>query len=361
MNFDPTKNLGILPPPENPLEWVAGSVSGIVFEKRNTLADWRGFLPTEERQRFRNFDSFGCASFSCLNSIETQFKFLLKSNLLRSEDIQWLKDNGYFDEGGNINFSDRWLVVLSNTKPGVGNYLHAVWDAARKFGLVPQGIIPSNENWTENQYYDKNDFPKEAYELGLEFLKRFYVQYERVGTDDNSLKKALEQAPVQCGVATCQPWETEQTITYCGLPANHAVLLTRIDSVKYLFDSYPPHIKKLGKTYKIDFAYKGVISPIISADGKKKSNFIFTKNLKFGNYDNDVVKLAEILIEDNCWPSTNFNPPSPHYGNEVAQGLRAFQKKYGIVSFWEDFWWKGEFCGPKTRLFLNNRPIDYLT
>src|SRR3990167_11334674 len=304
------KNLGILYPPDNPREYQMGAVSGIVHEDRLTIKDWRGFLPTDERQKFRDFDSFGCASFSCLNSIETQFRFLIKSNLLRAEDIQWLKDNGYFDEQGHINFSDRWLVVLSNTKPRVGNYLHAVWDAARKFGLVPQGSVPFNENWTENQYYDKNDFPKEAYKLGLEFLKRFYVQYERVSTDDTSLKKALEQAPIQCGVATCQPWETEQAIHYCGLPANHAVILTRIDLVKFLFDSYLPYSKQLARAYKIDFAYKGVISPIVSVGGEKKEKFVFTKNLKFGDYNNDVVQLR--MIELGYWQDTQYNPPGPH-------------------------------------------------
>ena len=356
--IDPKKNYGILPPPVNDKEWVMGAVSGIVFEKRNTIADWRGFLPTEERQKFRNFDSFGCASFSCLNSVETQFHFLIKSGLLRQDDLDWLKEKGYFDENGKINFSDRWLVVLSGTKPGVGNYIHAVWDAARKFGLVPQSHVPFREDMTQVEYYNKSDFTKDTYDLGQEFLKRFYVRYERVATDDSSVKKALEQAPVQCGIATCQPWETDQTILYCGLPANHAIILTRIDSVKFLADSYPPFQKKLSCTYKIDFAYKGVISPRISVGSQtEKKQFMFEKDLKFGNYDNDVVQLSRLLIEENYWPDTNFNPPSPHYGPEVARAVRAYQKQNGITNWWEDFWQKGKYCGPKTRLSLNSKPL----
>src|SRR3990167_5826713 len=181
---------GVLPPLDDPTEYQFGALSGIVHESRNTLKDWRLFEPTPEAQKYSRFDTYGCASFSGHNSLEIQFNLLIKSNLIRQEDLNWLKEKGYFDESGKINFDDRWIVLLSGTKPGVGNYLATIWDTIRKVGLVPQRSVPFNENWTEYQYYDKSDFPKEAYGLGLEFLKRFYIQYERVATDDNTLKKA---------------------------------------------------------------------------------------------------------------------------------------------------------------------------
>ena len=85
------QNTGVLPPPpheENPKEYIFGAISGIVHEDRNTTGDWRPFLVSNERQKYRYFDTFGCVSFSCLNSVELQFKWLLASNLIRKDDIE---------------------------------------------------------------------------------------------------------------------------------------------------------------------------------------------------------------------------------------------------------------------------------
>ncbi len=372
---------GVLYPLEDKSEYIFGGVSGIVHEVRNTTRDWRPFEPTGELQRHIFFDDMGCASHSGENDIEMQFNLLIKSSLIRPEDLDWLKNNGYFDENGKINFDDRWIVVLSGTKPGVGNYLAAIWDTARIVGMIPQGSMPFRDDMSQSDYYDVNyfgpGFPgkklssddlkklaekwnKKAYDLGQEFLKRFYVQYERI-TDlsDNSLKKALEHAPVHIGTPVCPGWNDGGVVKYCDLNANHATVLTYVGNIKADFDSYEPYSKELSRTYKIDFAYKGVLSPVTSVDGKKKSNFQFNKNLRFGDYNNDVVELAKRLIEENCWPDTGFNPPSPHFGLEVARGLRIFQRVNGITNWWEDLIYRGKYFGPETRLFMNGTNRNY--
>ena len=349
---DLTKNHGVLAPLPSETEYVLGAISGIVHNDINTTRDWRQFEPTGEKQRYTKFDTFGCVSFSCSSDCEFQFNLYFKSKLLRQEDIEWLRNNGYFDEKGNINFSDRWLVVLSNTKPGVGNYISAVWDAARKFGLVPQGLIPFREDMTQAEYY-KKDFLQVAYDLGLEFLKRFFIQYERVNINEKDLIKALGHAPLHVGVATCFDWEGQTVINYCNRQANHATLITCIDDLyRWVFDSYETYRKRLEKGYPVDFAYKGVITPVISVGGQKKELYRFDKNLKFGDYDNEVVKLCERLILEDCLPS-NF-PYSPHYGPEVAKGVLAYWNKTNCASWFEKLWYKGKFFGPKTRLELNS-------
>ena len=356
MMFDLTKNTGVLPPPTEgdhaQKEYLMGGLSGIVHEKRNTTGDWRSFAPIGETQRHRFFDDFGCASHSTENCLECQFKFFFKSILLRNEDIQWLKDNGYFVDG-EINFDDRWLVVLSGTRPGVGNYLHAVWDAARKYGLVPQGSVPFRENMTQGEYYIKTDFPQKAYDLGQEFLKRFLIQYERVNVNEKDLKKALEQAPLHVGIPTCSGWFDGATVQYCSANANHAVIVTCIDELKkYITDSYEPFSKQVVRNYKIDFAYKGVISPVVSVSGEnKKDQYSFQKDLRFGHYDNEVTQLCKRLILEDCLP--NWNPGSPHYGPEVADGVLRYQQKTNCVSWWEKVWLRGCYFGKKTRFSMN--------
>jgi len=350
---DLLKNTGIIPPDDsNPNEYKFGSLSGIIHEDRLTHGDWRNHTPTDEKQKYWNFDTFGCVSFSCLNSIEMQLKWMLDSGLMRKEDHEWLKYNGYVDENGHFNFDDRWLVLLSGTKPGVGNYIHKVWDAARKYGLAPHNLVPFDENWSQKQYYDKSDFPKEAYRLGLEFLKRFIIQYERVTpvTDENLLK-AHKHAPVQIGVATCEGWTSLNAIKWCGRNANHATIsVLRDDLITYVYDSYKPFNKRLSADYKIPFAYKGVIYPVTPVSGEREA-FVFKKNLTLGCRDNDVVQLCKILIWKKCLPSDK--APTPHYNKRVAEGVLAYQTKYRCVSWWTRLWDQGGKFDSETRKHMN--------
>src|SRR3990167_1290806 len=91
------KNTGFLPPIEDKNEYIFGGLSGIVHEERNTLGDWRKWQPTEEYQNHVFFDDYGCVTHSGENIGEITFGWLFENNLVRQEDIDWLKANGYFD------------------------------------------------------------------------------------------------------------------------------------------------------------------------------------------------------------------------------------------------------------------------
>lgn len=340
---------------EDSRDYVFGALSGIVHENRNTLGDWRLFPQTDESQTHKYFDDYGCVSNGCDNSCAMQFSLLDSSNLIRNEDREWLKYNGYFDENGKINFDNRALILLSNTRPGVGNSYKNVWDAARSYGLWPQDSTPYNPDWNQRQFYDKSDFPPDSYEVGKEFLKRFYIQYEKVPVTPSHLKRALKHAPIQIGIPICSDYNSNTLVGSCNIAATHNVTLTHIDEkgIYHIYDSYNPFNKILSKTYKIDFAYKGVITPVISISGKKKEDFIFTKNLEFGDYDNDVVQLGKRLIEENVWSATQYNPPGPHYNQEIAQGVRNYQNKYKITNWFQDMWYQGRYFHDKTRNHMN--------
>ncbi len=348
---------GVLYPLDNPNDYVFGAVSGIVHEARNTTGQWLNFTPTDESQSFRFFDDFGCATHSALNSIEIQFQFLIFSNLLNADDLQWLKDHNYFDPTGRLNVDDRWIVLLSNTKPGVGNYLSAVWDAIRKFGLIPQGVLPFSQDWSLERYYNKTDFSQEAYNFGKEFLNRFLIQYEKVSADLNTIKQALTHAPVQIGAATCPGWNGDQIIPVCSQNANHANVIIGIDpsGILYDYDSYSPFQKRLAKGYQIAFAYKGVLTPKNSVDGKKKPNFLFKKNLQFGDANNDVSELAKRLIQEDCL--FNYTPTQNDvYGPEIARGVLAYQQKYHLINWFQEMWYRGRYFYEKTRFHMNAQP-----
>ena len=341
----------LIPDHFEPSEYLAGAISGIVHEDRNTTGDWTSFLPTDESQRFKYFDDYGCVTHSGENSLEIQLEFLQKSELMRKEDYEWLNYNGYTDENG-FNFDDRSIVVLSGTIPNQGNYVHKVWDAFRKIGLIPPDLIPFNSEWRLQDYYSKDDFPPIAYNKGQEFLKRFWIQYERVLAND--FEKALKHAPLIVGVPTCPGWDYSDIVPACNRSANHATILVKMDERYYhIYDSYEPYIKRLPRAYNIQFAYKGLITPITNVSGEDKADqYIFNNDLEFGDYSNEVTELSKRLILENTLVSPN--PPNPHYSPEIVQAVRGYMAKYKIGSWWENnIYPRGRRVGPKIRQHLN--------
>jgi hypothetical protein len=99
-------------------DFVAGTLP---YEERNPAGDWEPYAPPGERQSSYKGDSMSCVSFSAINSIETQEKFLT---------------------GNQPNYSDRWTAKRSGTTRQ-GNYLWKVADTIRKEGLVLQEDYPT--------------------------------------------------------------------------------------------------------------------------------------------------------------------------------------------------------------------------
>ena len=89
-------------------DWVAGVIP---FEEINPSGNWTPHLPPGEWQTNHVVDTMACVTFSALNSIETQIKFLT---------------------GQSINYSDRFTAKMSGTTPQ-GNWLYKV---APKDGTV---------------------------------------------------------------------------------------------------------------------------------------------------------------------------------------------------------------------------------
>src|SRR5258708_12996 len=90
---------------QRPEDFVAGSFTFIAWEERNPTGNWKPYLPAKEIQ-YGKEDSQGCVSFSALNCLEIQEKFLTS------------KEN---------NYSDRWTAKRSGTTHE-GNYLYKVGD-----------------------------------------------------------------------------------------------------------------------------------------------------------------------------------------------------------------------------------------
>ena len=109
-------------------DWVAGQIQ---HEVRNPSGDWTSYLPPGEWQKIGPVDTMACVTFSALNSLEAQHKFLT---------------------GSARNFSDRFTATMSGTT-SQGNYLWKVADSIRKDGLVDEADWGTPDNYDWNSYY----------------------------------------------------------------------------------------------------------------------------------------------------------------------------------------------------------------
>lgn len=181
-------------------DYLAGTLS---YEVRNLSGDWTPYLPPGEWQRNHVFDSMACVTFSALNSLEVQYKFLT---------------------GNGINLSDRFTAKMSGTT-SQGNYLWKVGDSIRKQGVVDEVVWPTADNFDWNTYY--SEIPETIKARGLEFLNDFEIQYEWIDWTKESLIHHLKHAPIQVVIP------------------GHAVLAfySTLEVSKY-FDSYEPFVKE---------------------------------------------------------------------------------------------------------------------
>src|SRR3990167_83822 len=186
-------------------DFVAGALP---YEIRNPSGDWTSFLPPGEWQTNHTVDSLACVTFSALNSIETQYKFLT---------------------GQDRNFSDRFTAKMSGTT-NQGNYLFKVADSVRKDGLVDEVVWPTADNFNWDSYYI---FPPiEVLNKGREFLNDWEVSYEFIDFSRDSLIYHLKHAPLQTtipGHAVLTFWSTQQVTRF--------------------FDSYEPWIKERTESF----------------------------------------------------------------------------------------------------------------
>jgi hypothetical protein len=178
-------------------DWVGGTIP---YEVRNPSGNWDASLPPGEWQKFNSFETMACVTYSALNSIETQLKFL---------------------QGWTPNFSDRYIAKMSGTTPQ-GNHLWKVADTIRLEGLVLESEWPTPPSFSWDTYYAEVPETVKAkavkYDIAYEWLTSIEKDY---------LLKELKHTPIQIVVND----------------GTHAVELYNETDVHNYFDSYDPFRK----------------------------------------------------------------------------------------------------------------------
>ncbi len=236
--FRKYKNFGLLNEkyPKN-THYLYGGTTPVAGEVLQWDGKWDKYVPEEELQHGRFFDTMGCVTFSALNCIE-----MIMNN----------KYNKY------NNFSDRYIVTLSDTNPKKGNYLYKVGDAIGKYGLILEEDYPfDRQNMKQAEYY--KDPVKEMIDDGVDWLKYYKVNYEFVSTDHTILKAAMKEAPLQITILYSTKDDNNDGILERrnGTP-NHAVTLYSYSDGRYwdIYDHYRKVKKRLAWDYYMGTALK---------------------------------------------------------------------------------------------------------
>lgn len=359
---DPTKgdNTGLIDKVAES-DYVAGTATAIKYEERMSKPDWSKYQPTDEWQR-RNvknklgYDTYSCVTFSALNIVEMQVKYLIDTKQLSDEQVKWLEDNGYIDENDYPNFNDWFTAVMSGTTED-GNYKTAVWDSIRKDGLLPQ-----NEGYQVNDFTTRSEYlttkpTEEQKEKAKKILDILDIKYEWVVlgevTDWSIVEMHLKHAPLHISTPTCSSWNNKN-VSDCGVKTtNHATTYIEQKANKFhgILDHYEPFVKNLDWDYYVAFPLKGVVTAKEKVVEPEPVVEKFTRDLTNGKTGEDVKEL-QVWLNNNGFPVAESGIGSKgnetsYYGRLTRNAVARFQEAHKIKP-------SVGFFGPITRKKLNS-------
>jgi len=228
-----------------PTDYIAGKSSPIKKHKELT-SDWRPYMPKHEIQFINDpnhtgnntavYETSFCTAYSGTDVIETIFNYYIKNNLISKEDLDWLQEKGYI-ENGEVNLSERYTGILAGLNEH-GGYLSWIGDSLRNYGAIPNSMLPNNANSYE-EYVSTDNITQEMRDLGEEFKKRFPISYEWI--PDNKAGEYLKYSPLHCTVR----YATGEGILDPVGQHNHAVMeVYRTNEYELINDSYYQETKK---------------------------------------------------------------------------------------------------------------------
>lgn len=270
-------------------DWVLGAGSEPCFVEI-PLEERDQYLPVGELQKGVE-DFMDCASRSVHNILETKLNYLYKNNL---EDglKKWLENNGYVNEDGFVELSDRFTAILSGTTQR-GNSLKAPCDSVHNNGVIPKSMLPANPKMTWNDYHNKNDITQEMLDLGEEFIDRFKINYDRVYSEGFS--GLIVNEPIDVGGYAWKLPNEKGIYQRNEKDPNHAFMIFGKPDFR-IFDNYRDSfdgdwIKLLASDYKfLPYGYRVYFSKITNPDLEAESKLD-------DNWFIDIIKRLALLIK----------------------------------------------------------------
>jgi len=347
-------NRGVITPKIRESDYVAGQETGIKYQEIKSDADWSNYLPTDESQ-WINFETGGCTNWSELNALEIRCNFMVEKKQISDATIKKLKDWGFFDENGKLNFSDRFLYKMSGTTQN-GNQVVNGWDAIRKYGLVPQSMWPNNVSTYEEFI---KPIPFEIQTFAKNFLTLFDVNYEWIVTGQcdspnlDWLEYHLKQAPLQVVHPVCIR-DNNGTFQRCGsFLTQHATVLYKIDRQNNLlkdYDHYSPYKNDFAIDYPLLWVMKGIMTEKVAPQPPVITPFThyYGIDLWYRTRSDEVLWLQKGLNRLGYKI-----PETGYFGDITKSAVNNFQWKYAVSNAIILLWNGGKYVGPSTRKKLN--------
>lgn len=320
-------NSGLIITAPLPKDYMMGSEASLGVAEVMPSGDWTPYKPQGEDQYGQGWDSMSCTSFSYTNTIETYINFLISSKKIGQDSIKWLTDKGYIDSNGTLNFSDRFLAIMSGTTQS-GNALNKVAETARTVGLIPQSMLPFGGNsW--NEFMNADLITKQITDLGKEFLTRFKLSYEWVmfnqdrSLDANErklLQDSLKQLPLQVGIP---------------FPASHAIeMIACFDDLVRLFDTYAPYQKDKTTAdgndgVSIHFAMRHQlqeVAQVVAPVAPTNWSYTYTITARKGDRGNHIIAIQKGLASLGFFKAEY----APVFGQRTFDALVAYQTSVGL-------------------------------
>ena len=282
---------------------------GAKFKRVNPGGQWLDWTPKGEIQKNKYFDTYNCTNYATENPIQI---YLKKQFNIEEE------------------YAERFAGVLSGITIGFGGSPHNAAEVVRKYGMLPEQLLPFNDSITSpQQYYSPKPMTQELKHQAHKWLDRFDFGHDWFWKlDQENIMKMLEYSPVGVGIYA---WvKNSEGIYYKPAWANDNHWTTMVGYKKneyfLIWDSYKVNgsfIKKVDWNYPFKFAKryyfnaKGAVDKREDDKGKDIYNSVKGKRVL-------VVDTGEVYhVQDNYqlkyefWATT-----SKWFQNVLDEGLR---------------------------------------
>lgn len=228
-------SFGFLPEKTQPEHWAVGQgVATQRFGAGELMPNGHGWgihLPIKEIQRRGKLETSACTVFGSANCWETLANF-----------------HGFDDFPKDL--SERYNAILANVTPQ-GAYTHVSCETFRKFGAIPEHVLPFSEDIrTWDYFYSPKPMDESLVKLGQDLLRKFVLGHEWIWNDNRpadwaeKLKSALGRGTVGISLYA---WNKNGKYYVSKKPNNHWVMLVDYKEGEYweVFDHYEPTLKRL--------------------------------------------------------------------------------------------------------------------
>lgn len=266
-------------------------------------------------------------------------------------------------EFGFKNLDTRFIYNLRKNINSEGMALYDLLDILCKYGAPEDNLLSSdNLNETQANTYQYTDAVKE------EALKYKGSSYVFTSTNIDEIYMAVKNGYFPILLIRCHisEWTSEPKVIQGITSFNVSHFIPVVDATLYNGKKCLIIEDSWGSSYGIngrrilseDFLDQRLITGGYVIDWKKlpeptKPTYSFTKILKKGMNNKDVIALQHILKFEGCMIPTQES--TGLYGSITANAVKKLWKKYSIATQQEIDSIQGNQVGPKTITWLNNK------